>query len=102
MISLLIENLTKSVGDRMLFTEVSLGVNEGDKIGIIAKNGAGKSTFLRILAGREDYDSGKITARNDLRITYLDQDSVFDSTLPVIDACLLAAPAPDHAHDENG
>ncbi len=102
MISLLIENLTKSVGDRMLFADVSLGVNEGDKIGIIAKNGAGKSTLLRILAGREDYDSGKITARNGLRITYLDQDSVFDPTLPVIEACVKASPAPLHAYDEHG
>ncbi len=102
MISLLIENLTKSVGDRMLFADMSLGVNEGDKIGIIAKNGAGKSTMLRIIAGREDYDSGKITVRSGLRITYLDQDSVFDPSLPVIDACIKAAPAPTHGHDEHG
>lgn len=55
-----IENLTKSVGDRMLFEDVTFGVNEGDKIGIVAKNGAGKSTFLRIIAGSESPDSGSV------------------------------------------
>ncbi len=95
MISLQIENLTKSVGDRLLFGDVTLGVNEGDKIGIIAKNGAGKSTFLRILAGKEDYDSGKITLRNGLRVAYLDQDSNFTQGLPIIEACLEQAPVPE-------
>ncbi|MDE5653111.1 MAG: ATP-binding cassette domain-containing protein, partial [Muribaculaceae bacterium] len=56
-----IENLTKSIGDRMLFRDVTFGVYEGDKIGLIAKNGAGKTTFLNVIAGKEDYDSGKIT-----------------------------------------
>ncbi len=101
MISLQIENLTKSVGDRLLFGDVTLGVNEGDKIGIIAKNGAGKSTFLRILAGKEDYDSGKITLRNGLRVAYLDQDSHFSSGQSIIEACLQQAPAPQEwSHSE--
>lgn len=87
----------------MLFADMTLGVNEGDKIGIIAKNGAGKSTLLRILAGEEDYDSGKITLRNGVRVGYLDQDSVFDPSLSVIDACLKAAPAPaEEIHLDNG
>ncbi len=97
MISLQIENLTKSVGDRLLFGDVNLGVNEGDKIGIIAKNGAGKSTFLRILAGNEDFDSGKITLRNGLRVAYLDQDSTFTPGLSIIEACLEQAPTPPEA-----
>lgn len=102
-ILLQIENLTKSVGDRMLFADFSLGVNEGDKIGIIAKNGAGKSTLLGILAGINDHDSGRITFRNGVRIAYLGQDSVFDPTLTVIEACLKAAPAPDEeTHLDNG
>lgn len=102
-ILLQIDNLTKSVGDRMLFADMTLGVNEGDKIGIIAKNGAGKSTMLRILAGMEDYDSGKITARNGLRIGYLDQDSTFPSHLSIIQACLQSAPAPsEEIHQDNG
>lgn len=89
-----IENLTKSVGDRMLFANMTLGVNEGDKIGLIAKNGAGKSTMLRIIAGTEDYDSGKITTRSGLRVVLLDQDSVFPPHLSVIEACLAATPMP--------
>lgn len=99
-----IENLTKSVGDRMLFADMTLGVNEGDKIGIIAKNGAGKSTMLRILAGLEDYDSGKISFRNGLRVVHLDQDSNFPHDMPIIDACLQAAPPSDveMMHDSTG
>ncbi len=94
MLSLLIENLTKSFGDRMIFSDFTLGVEEGDKIGIIAKNGAGKSTLLRIIAGKEDYDSGRITLRGGQKMAFLEQDSIFDGSLPVIDACLKAAPEP--------
>lgn len=98
-----IENLTKSVGDRMLFADMTLGINEGDKIGIIAKNGAGKSTLLRILAGREDYDSGTIAYRNGLRVKLLDQDSVFPEGISVIEACLAAEPAgAEHSADDSG
>lgn len=77
-ILLQIDRLTKSYGDRLLFGDISLGVNEGDKIGLIAKNGAGKSTLLKILCGEEDYDSGKITFRNDLRVSLLPQMPVFE------------------------
>lgn len=99
-----IEKLTKSVGDRILFADMTLGINEGDKIGIIAKNGAGKSTLLRILAGKEDYDSGKITFRSDLKVAHLDQDSIFPENMTVMEACLAAAPtSPEHLHiDESG
>ena len=101
-ISLLIENLTKSYGDRMIFSDFTLGVNEGDKIGIIAKNGAGKSTLLRILAGKEDCDSGKITLRSGLRIGFLEQESIFKDGTSVLEACLDAAPEPENLshHDE--
>lgn len=78
-ILLQIENLTKSVGDRMLFADVNLGVEEGDKIGIIAKNGTGKTTFLRTICGDVDYDSGRITFRNDIKVSMLPQTPVFDS-----------------------
>lgn len=77
-IYLQIENLTKSFGDRILFSDINLGVNQGDKIGIIAPNGAGKTTFLRILCGEEDYDFGKITFRNDIRVGYLPQTPAFN------------------------
>ena len=83
-----IEELTKSVGDRMLFSDVTFGINEGDKIGIIAKNGTGKTTMLKCIAGQEDYDSGKITFRADIRVGYLEQTPPLDSSLCVIDACL--------------
>lgn len=73
-----IDRLTKSIGDRMLFRDVTLGIYEGDKIGLIAQNGAGKSTFLNVLAGKEDYDSGRIVYRNDLRVGYLEQQPPFD------------------------
>ena len=55
-----IENLTKSYGDRLLFGDITFGVDEGDKIGIVARNGTGKSTLLRILAGQESADSGNV------------------------------------------
>ena len=73
-----LEDLTKSYGDRMLFADVSFSIDEGDKVGLIAKNGMGKSTLLRILAGGEDYDSGKITYRNDCRVSILEQTPVFE------------------------
>lgn len=68
-----IENLSKSFGDRLLFSDVTFGVYQGDKIGIIAANGTGKTTFLNIIAGDEDYDTGRIVATNNLRIGYLPQ-----------------------------
>ena len=83
-----IENLTKSYGDRMLFDSVTFGVNQGDKIGIIAKNGTGKSTLLNIISGREAPDNGTVTFRNGLRVGIVDQNPELDESLPVIEACL--------------
>lgn len=83
-----IENLSKSFGDRMLFSDITFGIYQGDKIGIIAINGSGKSTFLNILAGIEDYDYGKIVARNDLKIGYLTQTQEFDPEISAIDYIL--------------
>ena len=83
-----IESLTKSFGDRMIFDEISFGVAEGEKIGIIAKNGTGKSTLLRIITGNEVYDSGKISFRNDIRVGYLEQVPQLAGDLSVIDVCL--------------
>ena len=83
-----IENLTKSFGDRLLFGDVTFGVFEGDKIGLIAKNGSGKTTLLRIIAGEEDYDSGAVVFRNDLKVAFLHQMPEFDLNLMVIDVCL--------------
>ncbi|MDE6338394.1 MAG: ABC-F family ATP-binding cassette domain-containing protein [Muribaculaceae bacterium] len=85
MIYLQIEQLTKSFGDRILFEDVSLGVFQGDKIGIVARNGAGKTTFLNILADKEDYDSGKITFRNGIRVGYLEQLPPFDPEMTALE-----------------
>ena len=83
-----VENLTKSYGDRILFADVTFGVNEGEKIGIIAKNGTGKSTLLNIISRKESADSGKITFRNELRVSILDQMPTFDDNATVIEACM--------------
>ena len=70
---LLVENLTKSVGSKVLFSNISFAVNKGQRIALIARNGIGKSTLLDILMGKTDYDSGKITWRKDLKVKYLPQ-----------------------------
>lgn len=86
-----IENLTKSVGERMLFADVTFGVFEGDKIGIVAKNGTGKTSLLRILAGVDAPDSGKVTFGGDISVAILEQTPVFESEeMSVIEACLTA------------
>ncbi len=90
-----IEGLTKSFGDRLLFADMTLGVYEGDKIGIVAQNGAGKSTLLSIIAGREDYDSGRVVFRDGLRVGYLEQYPEYDPEKSV-----LANALPAHRRDE--
>jgi ATP-binding cassette subfamily F protein uup len=92
-----IEGLTKSFGDRILFSDVTFGVYEGDKIGIVARNGDGKSTFLNILCGREDYDSGNVVWRNGLRVGYLEQ---LPPMTPGMTAVEYATPKADPGHEE--
>lgn len=70
---LLVENLTKSVGSKVLFSNISFAVNKGQRIALIARNGIGKSTLMDILMGKTDYDEGKITWRKDLKVKYLPQ-----------------------------
>lgn len=72
-----IEHVSKSYTERMLFEDVSLGINEGDRIGIIGINGTGKSTFLKLLAGVEEPDAGTIIKGKEVRISYLSQNPVF-------------------------
>ena len=83
-----IENLTKSFGAKVLFENISFGVAENQRIAIVAKNGTGKTTLLNIIAGEEDYDSGRITFRNGLRVGYLSQTPTFPEDLTVLDACM--------------
>lgn len=93
-----IEGLTKSFGDRLLFADMTLGVYEGDKIGIVAQNGAGKSMLLSIIAGREDYDSGRVVFRDGLRVGYLEQYPEYDPEKSVL-ANALPARRRDDAWD---
>ena len=83
-----IDRLTKSYGDRLLFADVTFGINEGDKIGIVAKNGTGKTTLLSIIAGREAPDSGTVVARNGLSVGYLEQKPTFEGNPTVAEAAL--------------
>ncbi len=83
-----VENLTKSFGADVLLSGITFGIDEGDKVGLIAKNGTGKSTLLNIIAGHEGFDSGKVTFRNGLRVGYLMQTPKFDTARTVIDTCL--------------
>ncbi len=82
-----VQNLTKSFGDLLLFHQISFSVAEGQRIGLIAKNGTGKSTLLSVITGKEGKDVGSIIFKNDLKIGYLQQKSVFDPTESVLDAC---------------
>ena len=81
---LTLENISKSYTERMLFHHISLGINEGDKIGVIGINGTGKSTLLKIIAGLEETDEGTIVKGNKLRISYLPQTPVFDETKSIL------------------
>lgn len=72
-----IEKLTKSYGDRLLFGDITFGINRGDKIGLIAKNGTGKTTMLRIIAGLEEADSGTVTRRAGLKVALVEQKPDF-------------------------
>ena len=82
-----VDGLTKSFGDLVLFENITFGVAQGQKIGLIAKNGSGKTTFLNIIAGKEDYDEGSIVFRNDLRVGYLEQAPHYPEGLTVLQAC---------------
>ena len=82
-----VDGLTKSFGDLMLFEDITFGVAQGQKIGLIAKNGSGKTTLLNIIAGKEDYDSGSVVFRNDLRVGYLEQSPTYPAGLSVLQAC---------------
>lgn len=93
-----VEGLVKSFGDRVLFEDVTFGVYEGDKIGIVARNGDGKSTFLNILCGKEDHDSGNVVWRNGLRVGYLEQLPHMPEGMSALD---YATPSPEPGHEED-
>ena len=82
-----VQQLTKSFGSLVLFEDISFSIAEGQKVGLIAKNGTGKSTLLSVLSGKEGYDSGEIIFRRDLKVGMLEQSPVFDPAESVLDAC---------------
>jgi len=82
-----VQNLTKSFGSLVLFRDISFSIHEGQKVGLIAQNGTGKSTLLSILTGKEGYDSGSIIYKNDLKVGMLEQSPLFDPDESVLDAC---------------
>lgn len=83
-----IENLSKSYTDKVLFSNISFGLEKGQKVAFVAKNGTGKSTLLRIIAGKETADSGNCILRKDTKVGFLDQQPVFDPNKTVIEAVL--------------
>ena len=90
-----VQKLTKSFGALVLFRDLSFSIAEGQKVGLIAKNGTGKSTLLSILSGKEGYDQGEIIFRRDLKVGMLEQSPVFDPAESVLDACFNHQGDPD-------
>ena len=82
-----VQNLTKRFGAQVLFEDICFCIAEGQRVGLIAKNGTGKSTLLSVLTGKEGYECGSIIYRKDIRVGYLEQLPVFDPEERVIDAC---------------
>ncbi len=78
------ENITKSYSEKKLFNNINLGINDGDKIGVIGINGTGKSTLLKVIAGAEEVDEGRIIRSNSLHIEYLPQNPYFDTEATVL------------------
>ena len=85
---LTMEHVTKSYTDRVLLDDVAFGINENEKIGVIGVNGMGKSTLLKIVAGLEPYDDGKISMGNHVKICYLPQTPVFEEGTTILKAAI--------------
>lgn len=86
-----VENVSKSFADRELFEKVSFGINWGDKVALVARNGTGKSTLLKIIEGTDVADEGKISRNKDVRFGFLEQDLKFNENLSVLDNIFLSA-----------
>lgn len=82
-----VQHLTKSFGARMLFEDISFSIAEGQRVGLVARNGTGKSTLLSIIAGNESYDEGSIIYRNGIKVGFLEQIPYLDDNETVLDAC---------------
>ena len=90
-----VQKLSKRFGAQTLFNEISFSIAEGQHVGLIAKNGTGKSTLLSILTGKEGYESGAIIYRNNLRVSCLEQSPAFNPEESVLDACFNHKGDPD-------
>ena len=82
-----VQNLTKRFGAQVLFENISFSIAEGQKVGIVARNGTGKSTLMSVLMDKEGYESGSIIYRRDLKLGFLEQSPQFDPEESVLDAC---------------
>lgn len=82
-----VQNLTKRFGAQVLFENISFSIAEGQKVGLVARNGTGKSTLMSVLMDKEGYESGSIIYRRDLKLGFLEQSPQFDSEESVLDAC---------------
>ena len=80
-----IEHISKIFGGKVIFDDISCGISDGEKIGVIGINGTGKTTFLRVLAGLEEADQGRVITQNGIRIAYLQQNPAFPEEKQVID-----------------
>ena len=78
-----VENISKSYGDRTLFSNISFGINKHQKVAFVAKNGTGKTSILNIIAGLDTPDEGQVIQRKDIQIAYLSQNQIFDDSLSV-------------------
>ena len=85
MIYLTVENLTKSYGDIELFENISFGISKNQKVALIARNGAGKTSLLNILSGKDSADSGQIIFRNDITVGFLEQNPILNESLTIIE-----------------
>ena len=83
-----VEGLRFAVGDKELFHDISFGIAEGQRIGLIARNGVGKTSLLNIIAGKEEPEAGTVVFRRDLRVAYLEQAPSFPKEMTVMEACL--------------
>ena len=88
-----VENISKSYGERILFTDISFGINQGQKIGFVAKNGTGKTSLLNILSGADVPDTGEVVYRKNLKVSFLSQEPNLDSKL-TIEETILASDNP--------
>ena len=105
-----VENIAKSYGERNLFREISFGINEGQKIGFVAKNGTGKTSLLNILSGADTPDEGRVVFRKNLSVAFLSQEpnlqpsltieeTIFSSEKPILKIIEAYEKALENPHD---